>query len=222
MKQRLGPEVITMRIAKEFKDGSVVNLGYGLPTLCSMYIPESIRVIFHSENGILGYGAPLTTDEREQWDPCVINASAQFVAKLPGMSFFNCADAFGMIRGGHIDLAVLGGLQVSERGDLANWTMPGRSGGMGGAMDLAASGSRIIVGMEHNTRSGEAKIMNKCTYPLTATECVNLIVTDLAVIEVTKKGLLLKEIAPGWTIDEVQELTEPNVIVSNELKEIEL
>ena len=222
MKQRLGTEVITMRIAKEFKDGSVVNLGYGLPTMCSMFIPEGIRVIFHSENGILGYGAPLTADEKDQWDPCVINASAQFVAKLPGMSFFNCADGFGMIRGGHIDISVLGGLQVSERGDLANWIMPGRSGGMGGAMDLAASGSRVIVGMEHNTKDGEAKILNRCTYPLTATGCVNLIVTDLAVIEVTEKGLLLKEIAPGWTADEVQEFTEPRLIISRELNEIEL
>ncbi len=222
MKQRLGTEVITMRIAREFKDSSVVNLGYGLPTLCSMYIPAGIRVIFHSENGILGYGAPLTEDEKAQWDPCVINASAQFVAKLPGMSFFNCADGFAMIRGGHIDTSVLGGLQVSEKGDLANWIMPGRTGGMGGAMDLAASGSRIIVGMEHNTKKGEAKIVHKCIYPLTATECVNLIVTDLAVIEVTEAGLLLKEIAPGWTINEVQELTEPKLIVSPELKEIEL
>ena len=222
MKQRLEPAVITMRIAKEFKDGSVVNLGYGLPTLCSMYIPEGIRVIFHSENGVLGYGAPLTADEKDQWDPCVINASAQFVAKLPGMSFFNCADGFAMIRGGHIDISVLGGLQVSEQGDLANWIMPGRTGGMGGAMDLAASGSRIIIGMEHNTKKGEAKIVHQCTYPLTATECVNLIITDLAVIEVTEAGLLLKEIAPDWTVNEVQELTEPKLIISPELKEIEL
>jgi len=222
MKQRLDETTIALRIAKEFKDGDVVNLGYGLPTLAGMFIPEGIRVIFHSENGILGYGAPLSADEKDQWDPCLVNASAQFVTKLPGMSVFNCCDAFGMIRGGHVNVAVLGGLQVSEKGDLANWIMPGRAGGMGGAMDLAASGGRVIVGMEHTTKKGEARILKKCTYPLTAPECVSLVCTDLAVIEVTKKGLLLKEIAPGWTADEVQALTEAKLMVAKDLKEIEL
>jgi len=222
MKQRLDQTTIAMRIAKEFKDGDVVNLGYGLPTLAGLFIPEGIRVIFHSENGILGYGHPLSEDEKAQWDPCLVNASAQFVAKLSGMSVFNCAEAFGMIRGGHVDIAVLGGLQVSEKGDLANWIMPGRAGGMGGAMDLAASGGRVIVGMEHNTKDGGMRILKKCTYPLTAPECVSLICTDLAVIEVTKRGLLLKEVAPGWTADEIQALTEPKLIVAKDLKEIEL
>jgi len=222
MKQRLDQTTIALRMAKEFNDGDVVNLGYGLPTLAGMFIPEDIRVIFHSENGILGYGPPLSAEEREQWDLCLINASAQFVTKLPGMSVFNCSEAFGMIRGGHVDISVLGGLQVSENGDLANWSMPGRAGGMGGAMDLAASGSRVIVGMEHTTKDGGMRILKKCTYPLTAPECVNLICTDLAVIEVTEEGLLLKEVAPGWTADEVQALTEPKLIVAKDLKEIEL
>ena len=222
MKQRLDQTTIALRIAKEFKDGDVVNLGYGLPTLAGMFIPEDVRVIFHSENGILGYGAPLSADERDQWDPCLINASAQFVTRLPGMSVFNCSEAFGMIRGGHLGIAVLGGLQVSEKGDLANWIMPGRAGGMGGAMDLAASGSRVIVGMEHTTKDGGMRILKQCNYPLTAPECVSLVCTDLAVIEVTKEGLLLKEVAPGWTADEIQAVTEPKLIVSKDLKEIEL
>lgn len=222
MKERLDQTTIALRIAKEFKDGDVVNLGYGLPTLAGMFIPEDIRVIFHSENGILGFGSPLSEDERDEWDMCLINASAQFVTKLPGMSVFNCADAFGMIRGGHIDVSVLGGLQVSEKGDLANWSMPGRAGGMGGAMDLAASGSVVIVGMDHTTKDGQARILRKCNYPLTAPECVDLICTDLAVIEVVEEGLLLKEVAPGWTADEVQALTEPKLIISEDLKEIEL
>jgi len=222
MKERLDQTTIALRIAKEFKDGDVVNLGYGLPTLAGMFIPGDIQVFFHSENGILGFGPPLSEDEIDQWDMCLINASAQFVTKVPGMSVFNCSEAFGMIRGGHVDIAVLGGLQVSEKGDLANWIMPGKAGGMGGAMDLAASGSKVIIGMEHNTKDGGMRILKKCNYPLTAPKCVNLVCTDLAVIEVTKEGLLLKEVAPGWTAEEVQALTEPKLIFSKDLKEIEL
>ena len=222
MKERLDQMTIALRIAGEFKDGDVVNLGYGLPTMAGMFIPEGIRAIFHSDNGILGYGAPLSEDERDQWDLCLINASAQFVSALPGMSVFNCAEAFGMIRGGHVDIAVLGGLKVCEKGDLANWSMPGRAGGMGGAMDLAASGSKVIVGMDHNTKDGGMRILKKCDYPLTAPACVDLICTDLAVIEVTEEGLLLREIAPGWTAEEVQALTEPKLKVAKDLKVIEL
>ncbi len=222
MKERLSTEVICMRAAKEFRDGQVVNLGYGIPTLCSGFVPEGMRVIFHTENGALGFGQPLTIDQRDQWDPQLVNASAQFVTWMPGMSLFDHATSFGMIRGGHIDLTILGGLQVSEKGDLANWRIPGAIGGMGGAMDLAVGAKKIVVTMEHTTKKDEPKILKECTFPLTAEECVDLIITDLAVIEVTKPGLVLKEIAPGWTADEVQALTEPKLMVAEDLKEIEL
>jgi len=222
MKQRLDHETIAMRIAKEFQDSCVVNLGHGLPTFCSSYVPEGMRVFFHTENGALGFGCVLTEDERDQWDQHLVNASAQFVSVLPGMSFFDHATSFGMVRGGHVDIAVLGGLQVSEKGDLANWLVPGKTGGMGGAMDLAVGAKRVIVGMEHTSKEGQPKILKKCTYPLTAVKCVHLIVTDIAVIEVTKEGLVLKEVAPGWTVEEVQKFTEPKLLVAEDLKEIEL
>lgn len=222
MKQRLDIEVIAMRIAKEFRDGCVVNLGYGLPTLCSSYIPEDMRVILHTENGALGFGRVLTEDDRDKWDQCLVNASGQFVSTLPGMSFFDHATSFGIIGGGYIDISVLGGLQVSEKGDLANWLVPGRSGGMGGAMDIAAGAKKIIVGMEHVSKDGQPKILKKCSYPLTAPECVDLIVTDIAVIEVSNKGLILKELAPGWSINDVQKQTEPKLIIAEDLKETEL
>jgi len=222
MKERLSTEVICMRAAKEFRNGMVANLGYGIPTLCSAFVPEAMRVIFHTENGALGFGSPLTIDQRDQWDPQLVNASAQFVTWLPGMSLFDHATSFGMIRGGHIDLTILGGLQVSEKGDLANWRIPGAVGGMGGAMDLAVGAKKVVVTMEHTTKKDEPKILKECTFTLTAQECVDLIVTDLAVIEVTKQGLVLKEIAPGWTVDEVQALTEPKLLAAEDLKEIEL
>lgn len=222
MKQRLDPFAIAMRAAKELFDGAVVNLGFGIPTLCSAYIPEGTRVTFHAENGVLGYGSPLTEEEKDRWDIDLINASAQFVVASPGMSFFPIDVSFGMIRGGHIDIAILGGLQVSERGDLANWRIPGRTGGMGGAMDLATGSKKVIVTMEHTTRSGEPKIVRKCTYPLTARKCVSLVITDLAVVEVTLQGLVLREIVPGWTAGEIQALTEPRLQISPDLKEIEL
>jgi 3-oxoacid CoA-transferase subunit B len=222
MKRRLEPEVIAMRAAREFFDGAVVNMGFGIPTLASQYIPEGIRVVFQAENGIMGYGALLTDADKELWDYDLINASAQFVGSAPGMSVFDSTISFGMIRGKHIDITILGGLQVSEKGDLANWRIPGRTGGMGGAMDLALGSKKVIVTMEHTTKEGQPKVVRQCTYPLTARECVNLIITDVAVIEVTQPGLLLKEIAPGWTVDEVQQLTEPKLIVDPDLKNIEL
>jgi 3-oxoacid CoA-transferase B subunit len=222
MKERLSTEVICMRAAKEFRDGQVVNLGFGIPTLCSAFVPEGMRIIFHSENGVLGFGPPLTADQKDQWDPMLVNASAQFVTWLPGMSLFDHATSFGMVRGGYIDLTILGGLQVSERGDLANWRIPGGTGGMGGAMDLAVGAKRVVITMEHTTKKNEPKILKECTFPLTAKECVNLVITDLAVIEVTKQGLVLKEVAPSWTVDEVQALTEPRLIVAEDLEEIEL
>lgn len=222
MKRRLNEMMIAQRAAREFPDGAVVNLGYGMPGACSRFVPGDRRIIFHTENGALGFGTALTQDQRDQWDFHLINASGQFVSWQPGMSLFDHATSFGMIRGGHIDITVLGALQVSERGDLANWQAPGRSGGMGGAMDLAAGARKVIIIMQHTTRDNKPKLLRECTYPVTARECVDLIVTDLAVIEVTRAGLVLKELAPGWTATEIQELTEPQLLIAEGLKEIEL
>ncbi len=222
MKERLSNEAIGLRAAKEFTDGCICNLGYGLPTTAGLFVPESIRVVFHAENGILGYGRVLTADERNEWDLQLINASGQFVGRQPAMSFFDHALSFAMIRGGHIDLTILGALQVSEKGDVANWRMSGRSGGMGGAMDLAVGAKKDIVVMGHTSTEEKPKILKQCTYPLTAKECVDLIITDIAVIEVTKSGLVLKEVAPGWTAQEIIDLTESPLSVDKNLKEIEL
>ncbi len=209
-----------MRVAKELPDGTYVNLGIGIPTLVSNYVPEGHTVFYHSESGVLNCG-PLADEGEEDVD--LINAGGQFLKSMPGMSFFNSADAFAMIRGGHIDLTVLGALQVSEKGDLANWMLPERGmGNIGGAMDLAAGAKRIIVAMEHTDRRNRPKIVKECTYPVTGRQCVSLIVTDLAVIEVAKHGLILKEIAPGWTVEEVQELTEAKLTPAPDLKEVEL
>ena len=209
-----------MRVAKELPDGTYVNLGIGIPTLVSNYVPEGHTVFYHSESGVLNCG-PLADAGEEDVD--LINAGGQFLKSMPGMSFFNSADAFAMIRGGHIDLTVLGALQVSEKGDLANWMLPERGmGNIGGAMDLAAGAKRIIVAMEHTDRRNRPKIVKECTYPVTGRQCVSLIVTDLAVIEVAKHGLILKEIAPGWTVEEVQELTEAKLTPAPDLKEVEL
>jgi len=223
MKARLDREAIALRAAKELQDGWVVNLGVGIPTLAPKYIPEGKTIIFHTENGALGFGPPLSEGELEHKDYNLINAGAQFITPRPGMSFFDHATSFGMIRGGHLDVTILGAFQVSKRGDLANWTSPERTVQIiGGSMDLAAGAKRVIVTMEHTTKDDKPKILNKCTYPLTCKECVNLIVTDIAVIEVTKDGLLLKEVAPGWTVAEVQALTEAELLVASDFKEIEL
>ncbi len=217
MAERLDEQTMALRVAREFQDGMVVNLGIGTPTMSANYIPEGREVIFQSENGCLGYGRIAQTEEEQNFH--LINAGGQFVVGNPGMAFFGHAESFSMIRGGHIDLCVLGGLQVSEKGDLANWLIPGREpGGMGGAMDLAAGAARLIIVMTHTTKENEPKILKECTYALTAPACVDLIVTDIAVIEVTEKGLVLKETAPGWTAKEVQALTEAKLIISPGLK----
>ena len=219
-KERLDRDVIAMRVAKELPDGAYVNLGIGIPTLVSNYVPEAQTVIYHSESGVLNCG-PLADEGDEDVD--LINAGGQFLKMLPGMSFFSSADAFAMIRGGHIDVTVLGALQVSEKGDLASWMVPERGvGNIGGAMDLAMGAKRIIVAMEHTDRQNEPKIVRECSFPLTGKGCVSLVVTDIAVIEVTSDGLVLKEVAPGWTAEEVQALTEPRLILPPKLKEIEL
>ena len=219
-KERLDREVIAMRVAKELPDGACVNLGIGIPTLVSGYVPEGMTVLYHSESGVLNCG-PLADEGEEDID--LINAGGQFLKMVPGMSFFSSADAFAMIRGGHIDVTVLGALQVSEVGDLANWMLPERGvGNIGGAMDLAMGAGRVIVAMEHTDRNDRPKIVKECSYPTTARGCVSLIVTDIAVIEVTGEGLVLKEVAPGWTVEDVQELTEARLMLSPDLKEIEL
>jgi len=220
MKARLDEQTIALRAAREFADGAVVNLGYGMPGLCANLIPGDKTVFFQSENGMLGYGS-LATDEEKDYE--LINASDQPVTPLPGMCFFDSAAAFDMIRGGHIDIVVLGAYQVSEKGDLANWGRPGRPAtGMGGGMDLAIGAGKIIVTMLHTTKDGEPRIVKECTYPLTARNCVDLIITDVAVMEVTDNGLVLKETAPGWTVPEVQALTGAEIKPAADLKEIEL
>ena len=209
-----------MRVARELQDGDVVNLGIGIPTLCSQFVPEGRTVIYHSESGVLGYG-PMAAPGEEDID--LINAGGQFLAPNPGMSFFNSAEAFAMIRGGHIDVAVLGAFQVAENGDLANWMLPQRGvGNVGGAMDLAAGAKRIIVAMEHTDRNDNPKIVNQCSFPLTGRGCVRMIVTDIAVIAVAKNELTLLEVAPEWEAKDVQTLTEPTLKISPKLSEIGL
>ncbi len=220
MKMRLDEQTIALRAAKEFEDGMVINLGYGMPALCANFIPEDRTVFFQSENGILGYGS-LGSDEEKDYE--LINASDQPVTPLPGMCFFDSAASFDMIRGGHIDLVILGAYQVSEKGDLANWGRPGRPAtGMGGAMDLATGSKKLMVMMLHTTKEGTPRIVRECSFPLTAKNCVSKIFTDISVIDVTKQGLVLREQAPGWTVEEVQALTEPKLILAEDLKEIEL
>ena len=215
----LSRELIALRVARELREGMVVNLGIGLPTLVSNFVPPDMEILFQAENGILGYGGISETD----FDPDLINAGGQPVTLRPGASFFDSAVSFAMIRGGHVDVAVLGGLEVSEQGDLANWYIPERGGGsIGGAMDLAVGARRLIVAMSHTTRDGRPRIRKRCEYPLTAPGVVDLIVTDLAVIEVHPDGLMLTEVAPGVTPDLVQARTEPPLRPSPQLREIAL
>ena len=220
MKAPLNPEAMAKRVAKEFPDGSFVNLGIGLPTLASSFIPEGRTIVFQSENGLLGFG-PLAPKGEEDLE--LVNSGGQFVILLPGAAIFDQVEAFVMLRGGHIDIGVLGALEVSEEGDVANWLVPERGvGRIGGAMDVATGVKKLFIVTRHTTKDGKPKIVKKCSYPLTASRVVNTIFTDLAVIEVTPHGLLLKEITPGITPEEVQALTEPKLIIAEDLKEIEL
>jgi len=218
-KPRLTREQIAQRAAMELPDGAYVNLGWGIPNLIADYLPKGITVYFHSENGILGMGRRAQAGE-EDFDQ--VDAMKVPVTLIPGASFFHQADAHLMTRGGHLDVAVLGGFQISEKGDLANWKIPGAkgSGGIGGAMDIAAGAQKLIVCMEHTTKEGAPKIVKQCTYPLTGLACVDTIITDLAVIDVKPEGLAVREIAPGWTLEEIQELTGAPLITNGRVSEM--
>jgi 3-oxoacid CoA-transferase B subunit len=216
----LNRDQIAQRISHEVKDGFVVNLGIGIPTLVANYIPKNISVMFQSENGLLGMGP---FPRKSEVDPDLVNAGKQTITTVPGAAFFNSADSFAMIRGGHVDMAILGAMEVDEHGDIANWMVPGKLvKGMGGAMDLVAGAKRVIVAMQHRDKSGTSKILKKCTLPLTGVRCIDRVVTDMAVLDLTEEGFLLKELAPGLSVDEVKQASEAALRVDPGVCEMKL
>jgi len=219
-KGKLDENSIAKRAAMELKEGEYINLGFGIPTLVSSFIPKGVDIILQAETGLLNYGDIVTKKEEIDWR--YMNASGQPVRPRPGLSLFNIEESFDMIRGKKMDVTMLGALQVSEKGDLANWRAPGLVSSIGGAMDLAAGAKKVIVCMTHVSPKNEFKIVKECTFPFTAKECVDLIITDIGVIEVTRNGLVLKEVAPDWTPEDVQALTEPKLTISPELREMKL
>ncbi|MFN4151322.1 MAG: 3-oxoacid CoA-transferase subunit B [Candidatus Sericytochromatia bacterium] len=213
-------EQMAKRIAQELQDGFYVNLGIGIPTLVANYIPDNIDIVLQSENGLLGIG-PFPLDN--EVDPDLINAGKQTITTIKGSSFFSSADSFAMIRGGHVDLTVLGALEVDQEGNLANWMIPGKMvKGMGGAMDLVAGAKRVIVCMQHKNKAGESKVLKKCTLPLTGVKCVSKVVTDMAVLEFTEKGLKLLETAPGVSVQDVISSTDADLIIEGDIPEMSL
>jgi 3-oxoacid CoA-transferase subunit B len=213
-------ERIVKRIARDLKDGFYVNLGIDMPTLVANYVPEGVEVVLQSENGMLGIG-PFPFEGEE--DPDLINAGKETITQIPGTAYFSSADSFAMIRGGHIDFSVLGAMEVDEQGNLANWMIPGKMvKGMGGAMDLVAGAKRTVIAMEHTTKEGAPKILKKCTLPLTGAKVVNTIVTEMAYIGVTPQGLVLEEVAPGLTPEDVQKATEARLIISPNVKTMQV
>jgi 3-oxoacid CoA-transferase B subunit len=218
MPERLPREAIPRRVAAELRDGDYVNLGVGLPMQIPAFVPPATRVMFHAENGVIGFG-PRAPQGEENWD--LFNAGFQPVTLRPGGSIVDSVESFAIVRGRHLDYAVLGGMQVSEAGDLANWRRPERPvGSVGGAADIALGARRVLVAMEHTTHDGDLRILRRCTYPLTAVRAIDSIFTDVAVLRIRPEGLVLEEKAPGWSVEDVQAITEPTLIVSEALRDI--